>query len=130
MMDYKETVNKTFGLNLLALFKLEYSKGVGKFDAERYAQALQNFRDTINEIGIPPPEEFIVMGIENLHLLPPHAKRVLKYVVKKKYEIEAAAIPNMFRTLIYGIAELQKDPELRDIITQMQKQQQQPQQLP
>ena len=120
-----DKTRKSVGLNLLTLFKLEYSKEVGKFDIERYSQALKNYRDTINEIGISPPKAFLMMGIEYLHLLPPESKKMLKYIVKRGREIEAEALPEMFRQLIYSFANLQNDPEIKKFLEQNQ-----PKQLP
>ena len=66
-----------------------------------------------------------MMGIEYLHLLPPESKKMLKYIVKRGREIEAEALPEMFRQLIYSFANLQNDPEIKKFLEQNQ-----PKQLP
>ena len=113
MSRFKTGIEKGFSIELPTLLKLEYKTNSGKFDKEKYSKALENFYNTIDEIEIPPFEDFLMIGVENLHELDAKYRKMLKELAKKVGELEARAFPRMFEKMIEGFKELErKHPEL------------------
>ena len=105
-MSYEEVIRKGLGFNLLTLFKLEYSKTIRKFDVERYQQALENFLNTIDECKIPPPKEFLTLGIEHFHELDSRHQEMLIELARKSEIIETEALPRMLKIFLEKLKEL------------------------
>lgn len=98
-MSYMKEFERIFGINLLALFKLEYRESSGRFDSQRYTQALKNYYDTIDELKIPPPKEFLMLGVEHLHELGDNAREMLIHLARRREELEVEELGRFLKAI-------------------------------
>ncbi len=108
MSEFRKVIETKFGIELPAILKLEYKTKDGKFDRGKYSKALENFFNTIDEIGVFPFEDFLIIGVENLHELDSDHQNMLRKLATRIKELEIKAFPEAIEKMIQGLADLQK----------------------
>jgi len=116
MGRFESETEKKLSVGLPSLLKIEYQKKDGKFDADKYSKALENFHRSFDKIGIPPFEEFLIIGVENLHLLSEEHQKMLEELAIKIQEAEFKSLPNFMTKFIESLKEWKEKPENVDVI--------------
>ena len=120
-MSYEEESKKTLSISFPALIRFEYTTTEGRFDSKRYSQALRNYYETIDQLKVAPPKEFLTLGVEHRHELDEDDRKRLEYVVRRSQELEVEELPRFIRSLLIALHKLMEDPELKRMLERLEK---------
>jgi len=112
-MSYEEESKKTFRMSFPALIRFEYTTAEGRFDSKRYSQALGNYYETIDQLKIAPPKEFLTLGVEHLHELNKEDRKKLEYVARRSQELEGEEVARLLKSFLTALQRLKENPELK-----------------
>lgn len=96
MENYENEIIKRVNVGV-ALLRYEYTTTEGRFNSKKYIKALENFHKTINELKIPPTEEFLIIGIEHLHELDEEHQKMIKEIKEKIDELDIEQLPKFLK---------------------------------
>ena len=119
-MSYEEESKKTLSISFPALIRFEYTTTEGRFDSKRYCQALRNYYETIDQLKIAPPKEFLTLGVEHLHELNEDDSKKLEYVVRRSQELEVEETSRFFKSFLIDLHKFTEDPELKRLLKKVE----------